>query len=99
MVGANVWRWLLDGSVVSGNPVYTNLIWNEIGRGTDLKELEAWLDKNQKTVDEITAAVKKVYTDPLHLRVQDAFTNKSLLGNLGYVELAVLPEDNNLIQV
>jgi mono/diheme cytochrome c family protein len=50
-------RWLLDGSVVSGNPVYTNIIWNEIGRGTDLHELEGWLDANQKTVDELTAAV------------------------------------------
>lgn len=50
-------RWLLDGSVVSGNPVYTNLLWNEIGRGTDLHELEAWLDENQKVVDELTAAV------------------------------------------
>lgn len=50
-------RWLLDGSVVSGNPVYTNLLWNEIGRGTDLHELETWLDKNQQIVDEITAAV------------------------------------------
>ncbi|HEX5659599.1 MAG TPA: hypothetical protein VFX59_20525 [Polyangiales bacterium] len=50
-------RWLLDGSVVSGNPVYTNLLWNEIGRGTDLHELEAWLDANQKVVDELTAAV------------------------------------------
>jgi hypothetical protein len=50
-------RWLLDGSVVSGNPVYTNLLWNEIGRGTDLHELETWLDQNQKVVDELTAAV------------------------------------------
>lgn len=50
-------RWLLDGSVVSGNPVYTNLLWNEIGRGTDLKQLEAWLDENQDVVDEITAGV------------------------------------------
>jgi hypothetical protein len=50
-------RWLLDGSVVSGNPVYTNVLWNEIGRGTDLHELEDWLDQNQKVVDELTAAV------------------------------------------
>lgn len=50
-------RWLLDGSVVSGNPVYTNLIWNEIGRGTDVKTLETWLDQNQPTIDEFTAAV------------------------------------------
>ncbi|MET0340767.1 MAG: hypothetical protein ABW252_07180 [Polyangiales bacterium] len=53
-------RWLLDGSVVSGNPVYTNLLWNEIGRGTDLRQLEGWLDKNQPIVDDITAAVFSV---------------------------------------
>ncbi|HEY6876391.1 MAG TPA: hypothetical protein VI299_00145 [Polyangiales bacterium] len=50
-------RWLLDGSVVSGNPLYTNLLWNEIGRGTDLHELEGWLDANQTVIDEVTAAV------------------------------------------
>ena len=50
-------RFLLDGSVVSGNPVFTNFIWNEIGRGTDLKELEQWLADNQPIVDELTAAV------------------------------------------
>lgn len=33
-------RWLLDGSVVSGNPIFTNILWNEIGRGTDLHALE-----------------------------------------------------------
>lgn len=53
-------RWLLDGSVVSGNPVYTNLLWNEIGRGTDLHQLEKWLDENQQVVDDITAAVFSV---------------------------------------
>lgn len=50
-------RWLLDGSVVAGNPVFTNLLWNEIGRGTDLKVLEQWIDKNMNVVDEYTAAV------------------------------------------
>lgn len=50
-------RWLLDGSIVSGNPVFTNFIWNEIGRGADLKDLEAWLEKNSKTVQDLTAAV------------------------------------------
>jgi mono/diheme cytochrome c family protein len=50
-------RWLADGSIVSGNPVFTNFLWNEIGRGTDLHELEAWLDANQHVVDELTAAV------------------------------------------
>ncbi|MGE3608380.1 MAG: hypothetical protein AB7I27_02240 [Bacteriovoracaceae bacterium] len=50
-------RWLSDGSIVSGNPVHTNFLWNEIGRGTDLKELESWLDQNQETIDALTAAV------------------------------------------
>ncbi len=50
-------RWLSDGSVVSGNPIFTNLLWNEIGRGTDLHELEAWLAANPKIIDELTTAV------------------------------------------
>jgi mono/diheme cytochrome c family protein len=50
-------RWLLDGSVVSGNPVYTNLLWNEIGRGTDVRELETWMDANLPVINDITAAV------------------------------------------
>ena len=50
-------RWLSDGSVVSGNPIYTNILWNEIGRGTDLHELEDWFAKNPKTIEELTTAV------------------------------------------
>lgn len=50
-------RWLSDGSIVSGNPVFTNFLWNEIGRGTDLHELEAWLAENRAIVDELTVAV------------------------------------------
>ncbi len=50
-------RWLSDGSVVSGNPIHTNFLWNEIGRGTDLHELGSWLDGNEATVRELTAAV------------------------------------------
>lgn len=50
-------RWLSDGSVVSGNPIVTNILWNEIGRGTDLKILDNWISKNQKSVDALTAAV------------------------------------------
>lgn len=50
-------RWLSDGSIVSGNPVYTNLLWNEIGRGADLKELEEWMVQNDQTIQELTAAV------------------------------------------
>lgn len=50
-------RWLSDGSVVSGNPIFTNILWNEIGRGTDLKDLSEWLDKNEHVVRDLTTAV------------------------------------------
>lgn len=50
-------RWLSDGSVISGNPIVTNLLWNEIGRGTDLKELRQWLSENAKAIAELTTAV------------------------------------------
>lgn len=50
-------RWLSDGSVLSGNPIYTNLLWNEIGRGTDLRELAQWLNSNEKVVEELTTAI------------------------------------------
>lgn len=49
-------RWLADGSIVSGNPIFTNFLWNELGRGTDLLELEQWLDDNRDVVDELTVA-------------------------------------------
>lgn len=50
-------RWLSDGSIVSGNPVHTNFLWNEIGRGTDLKDLEKWMIESQETIENLTAAV------------------------------------------
>lgn len=50
-------RWLSDGSIVSGNPVHTNFLWNEIGRGTDLKKLEKWLDQSYPKIEALTAAV------------------------------------------
>ncbi len=50
-------RWLSDGSVVSGNPILTNLLWNEIGRGTDLRKLEAWLAQNEDVVKDLTTRV------------------------------------------
>ncbi len=50
-------KWLADGSVVSGNPVLTNILWNEIGRGADLKKLESWIVDNKKIIDELTTAV------------------------------------------
>ncbi|MDC1174314.1 hypothetical protein OAT67_02890 [Bacteriovoracaceae bacterium] len=49
-------RWLSDGSIVSGNPILTNFLWNELGRGTDLKELESWMRDNSDKIKEITAA-------------------------------------------
>jgi mono/diheme cytochrome c family protein len=49
-------RFLTDGSLVSGNPILMNILWNEIGRGADLYELEEWINKNQKTIDELTVA-------------------------------------------
>lgn len=50
-------RWLSDGSVVSGNPIYTNILWNEVGRGVDLVELEQWLQNNKQIIAELTTAV------------------------------------------
>lgn len=50
-------RWLSDGSVVSGNPIFTNILWNEIGRGSDLVELERWMNSNRETIKDLTAAV------------------------------------------
>ena len=48
-------RWLSDGSIVSGNPIFTNFLWNEIGRGTDLIQLRQWLEDNQQIIQDLTA--------------------------------------------
>jgi hypothetical protein len=50
-------KWLSDGSIISGNPIYTNFLWNEIGRGIDLRELEGWLQNNQPAIKDLTAYV------------------------------------------
>ena len=50
-------KWLSDGSIISGNPIYTNFLWNEIGRGIDLVELEAWLQNNNPVIKDLTAYV------------------------------------------
>ena len=50
-------RWLSDGSVVSGNPLFTNILWNEIGRGADLQSLADWFENNTTTVRDLTTAV------------------------------------------
>lgn len=49
-------RSLSDGSV-AGNPVITNLLWNEIGRGADLQGFEAWIDTNEDVIRDLTVAV------------------------------------------
>ncbi|MFM2162177.1 MAG: hypothetical protein RLZZ383_1689, partial [Pseudomonadota bacterium] len=50
-------RWLADGSIVSGNPVFTNFLWNELGRGTDLLALSGWLDAEARVSDVLTVTV------------------------------------------
>lgn len=50
-------RWLADGSVLSGNPIFTNLLWNEIGRGADMHELAEWLESRKDVIEELTTAV------------------------------------------
>lgn len=52
-------RWLADASIVEGNPVLTNFLWNELGRGADLESLAAWLESPEgaRVVDELTVAV------------------------------------------
>jgi mono/diheme cytochrome c family protein len=50
-------RWLSDGSVVSGNPIFTNILWNELGRGADLRELNQWFRENPQTIAELASAV------------------------------------------
>lgn len=50
-------RWLADGSIVQGNPVLTNFLWNELGRGVDLPELGDWLEREAGVVDDLTVAV------------------------------------------
>ncbi len=50
-------RWLSDGSVVSGNPIFTNVLWNEVGRGVDLQKLDQWLYENNQAIQDLTTAV------------------------------------------
>ncbi len=50
-------RWAADGSLVAGNPILTNLLWNELGRGTSMPGLQAFVEANPQVVRELTAAV------------------------------------------
>lgn len=52
-------RWLSDGAMVAGNPVDTNILWNELGRGGNMAALEEWYEdpKTRQTLDDLTAYV------------------------------------------
>lgn len=50
-------RFLSDGSLVSGNPILTNILWNEIGRGGDLSLLKDWVEQNKEVIEALTTAV------------------------------------------
>lgn len=78
-------RWLSDGSVVSGNPIYTNILWNEIGRGTDLHALNKWLTQNKQTIADLTSAAFATeaphYTDffpPENINLDSAMRGEKL---------------------
>ena len=78
-------RWLSDGSIVSGNPILTNFLWNEIGRGTDLLELENWMKNNSTAIKEITTAAFATeaprYTDffpPTSINIESAKRGEKL---------------------
>lgn len=53
-------KWLSDGSLEGGNPVYTNFLWNELGRGADLVELESWLKENEPLAKDMINALLHV---------------------------------------
>jgi mono/diheme cytochrome c family protein len=48
-------RFQHDGSM-QGDPLLANLIFNEIGRGADLKQLEDWIDRNRGRIQDLSAA-------------------------------------------
>ncbi|MEM6731080.1 MAG: hypothetical protein AAF658_05965 [Myxococcota bacterium] len=50
-------KWFSDGSLVSGNPAVASVLINEYGRGSDLREVDVWLDDNSHIIDELTSAI------------------------------------------
>ena len=75
-------RWLSDGSVVSGNPVVTNILWNEIGRGSDLKELQNWIETNDQKIKELTTAIFSINAPRIenYFKASSIDENKALAG-------------------
>jgi len=53
-------RFLSDGSVVSGHPITTNILWNEIGRGANLRELDHWLNQNHDVLEDTLAYLNAI---------------------------------------
>ena len=49
-------RWFADGSVIGGNPLVINLLWNEIGRGP-IRRVGRVVGREYFIVDALTAAV------------------------------------------
>src|SRR5262245_21970392 len=49
-------RFLLDGSM-RGDPLLAQLIFNEIGRGADLRRLQSWIDRNRGLFRDMGGAV------------------------------------------
>ena len=60
-------RWLSDGSLITGDVVVTAILWNEIGRGTDLGELRQWLAANPDAV----AGLRRVVDSAMPPRIED----------------------------
>lgn len=67
-------RWLSDGSMISGNPTLTNLLWNEIGRGGDLQQLDRWIKQNGQIIAEMATAVFSVEAP----RITDFFSENQI---------------------
>jgi mono/diheme cytochrome c family protein len=51
-------RYLSDGALVHGDIMVTNFLWNEIGRGTDLNALAAWIKANPTVVSDLNRMVR-----------------------------------------
>ncbi len=66
-------RFLLDGSM-KGDPILGQFIFNEIGRGADLRQLQSWIDRNREQFRAMNAAV----LDMQPLRWTDFFPAESV---------------------
>jgi len=93
-------RWLSDGSIISGNPVHTNFLWNEIGRGTDLKKLEEWMP-SQLPFLQRKHQDSKSFLVPIRLVLRVLVVGKNILCNparnvMGFMKRAgTYPMPNN----